>query len=297
MSEINNNYGLNDIGMGKGIRITTGFDLGAQVPLDSRIVVKNMTDLKAMPKDKIYLGLLVHVIEDNKLYQWKYNLDENGELSKEPDWGPIEAEVSTKDISNLSEINFANTPSLQLQKNKNDFFPIVHEKYVYDNSATTLPNKYQTKTDGSLKTTDKTIVGAINEIYSGFDDAVSNFEEVSESTITRLEGEINTAKDKMLNDLEAIQKDLSDQSEELSNTITQKTDEMNALITSTQNKMDKLIADKQDEMNDLIQETKDQFEEQINEMTSNLSNVIMSSEQITDLMAKINKNISDLAAL
>ena len=62
MSEINNNYGLNDIGMGKGIRITTGFDLGAQVPLDSRIVVKNMTDLKAMPKDKIYLGLLLSLI-------------------------------------------------------------------------------------------------------------------------------------------------------------------------------------------------------------------------------------------
>ena len=286
MSEIKNDYGLNNIGMGTGITITTGFDLGAQKPLDSRIVVKNMTDLKAMPKDKIYLGLLVHVIDDNKLYQWKYNLDENGELSKEPDWGPIEAEVSTKDISNLSEIDFANTPSLQLQKNKNDFFPIVHEKYVYDDSATTLPNKYQTKIDESLNTTNQTIVGSINELNTKMVDTIADFEKQIQDTIDNLNKNVTDMQTKTEADMKKMKEDLQKEIDDMLEDLNQKSQEM-----------DKAFEDLLADINTQIEELQDKIQDDIDQMLQDTDNIIMTDNEIIDLMARINKNISDLATL
>ena len=47
---------------GKGIPLTTGFDLGTTGPLDSRTVVDNL--------DLLYPGLLVYVIEENQNYQY-----------------------------------------------------------------------------------------------------------------------------------------------------------------------------------------------------------------------------------
>lgn len=101
---------------GKGITITTGFDVSTQLPLDSRTVVGSMDDLANISKSVIYEGLLVFVIEEDKLYQWKRSLLEDGTLSKEYGWGPIEAEVSTKEIRNKQEIDFNNTPPLMMQK-------------------------------------------------------------------------------------------------------------------------------------------------------------------------------------
>ena len=215
-----------NFGLGKGITITTGFDLAAQLPLDSRTVVHDMDQLRALPADRIYLGLLVFVISENKLYQWKYNLDNNGNLSKEPDWGPIEAEVSTKEIKQLSEIDFKNTPSLQLQKNKSDFFPIVHEKYVYDDGAINLPEKYQTKVDSSLATTNKSVSGAINEVNTKMTDSIKQFEEQIQETLDNLTNQVNgmleetnnkitAAETKINNAVTKMETDIADAKKEL----------------------------------------------------------------------------------
>jgi polyhydroxyalkanoate synthesis regulator phasin len=286
LSEIKNDYGLNNIGMGTGITITTGFDLGAQKPLDSRIVVKNMTDLKAMPKDKIYLGLLVHVIDDNKLYQWKYNLDENGVLSEEPDWGPIEAEVSTKDISDLSEIDFANTPSLQLQKNKNNFFPIVHEKYIYDDSAVALPDKYQTKVDNSLATTNKTVVGSVNELNTKMEDTIKDFREQIQKTIDELNASVAAMRTQTEKDMAAMKASLQ-----------KEIDDMLAELNRKSQEMDKAFEDLLADINQQIADLQNKIQGDIDQMLQDTDNVIMTDKEIADLMAKINKNISDLAAL
>lgn len=52
----------------------------------------------------------------------------------------------------------------QLQMNGVDILPVTHESAVVDNSGTTISAKYQPKSDSSLKTSAKTVVGAINEI-------------------------------------------------------------------------------------------------------------------------------------
>lgn len=53
----------------------------------------------------------------------------------------------------------------KLQENGTDIYPVTLEDVVFDSSGNTLPSKYQTKEDNTLNTTDKTIVGAINELF------------------------------------------------------------------------------------------------------------------------------------
>ena len=54
-----------------------------------------------------------------------------------------------------------------IQENGENILPVTHEEAVFDDNGTSIPNKYQAKTDPALNTDDKTIVGAINEILEG----------------------------------------------------------------------------------------------------------------------------------
>ena len=53
----------------------------------------------------------------------------------------------------------------KLQENGVDIYPITLEDVVFDTDGNSISTKYQTKTDNTLNTTDKTIVGAINELF------------------------------------------------------------------------------------------------------------------------------------
>ena len=52
----------------------------------------------------------------------------------------------------------------QLQIDGVDILPVTHESAVVDNNGTTISAKYQPKSDSSLTTSTKTVVGAINEL-------------------------------------------------------------------------------------------------------------------------------------
>ena len=54
---------------GKGIPVTSGFDLGAKSPLDSRTVVENFEELQLhIDGNRAYEGMLVYVNSEKKLY-------------------------------------------------------------------------------------------------------------------------------------------------------------------------------------------------------------------------------------
>lgn len=254
--------------IGSGISITTGFDVGAQLPLDLRTVVKSMDDLAAIPKDIIYEGLLVYVINDNKLYQWKKNLLDNGTLSETCSWGPIEAEVSTKDIKSLTEILYKNTPTLLMQKNKKDFFPVTNQQSVFNEDGINLKDvldTYQKKdltgsdSDINLETEDKTIVGAINEINSKLDDAISQFEKDMQDTIDNLNNYIVEVKDKNEKDMAAMQAEL-------------------------QAKINEVIAD--------LNKKAAKIEEDIDRMLQDVDNSILSDVAVNNFMEQINANLA-----
>ena len=59
---------------GKGISLAAGFDLGAKLPLDSRLVVNTIDELDAhVAGNRAYVGMLVYVIADGKNYQFDGN--------------------------------------------------------------------------------------------------------------------------------------------------------------------------------------------------------------------------------
>ena len=130
---------------GNGISITTGFDVATQLPLDSRTVVQTQADLENISDSIKYEGLLVFVVDQNKLYQWKQELLEDGTYTPDYRWEPIESEISAKKIEDVSELDLDNIKSLQMQKNKVDFFPITHEKFIYNENGETLFDELKEK--------------------------------------------------------------------------------------------------------------------------------------------------------
>lgn len=53
---------------GNGIKLSSGFDLNAQSPLDNRTVATNMEELEAMPEVQRYNGLMVFVESEAAYY-------------------------------------------------------------------------------------------------------------------------------------------------------------------------------------------------------------------------------------
>ena len=75
----------------------------------------------------------------------------------------------------------------QLQENNVNIVPVTHEEIVFDDNGTNIPNKYQTKSDDTLNTVDKTVIGAINEVNTELAEvkqSVSNGKSLIASAIT-----------------------------------------------------------------------------------------------------------------
>lgn len=244
-----------EFGIGKGITITTGFDVAAQKPLDARTVVHDLDELAKMPAGMIYIGLTIFVISENKLYQRKYKIDEDGNYVYDTDgnqieeWGPIESEISSKEIEALEEIDFNNTSIYMLQKNKKDFFPMTHEDAVFvDKEGKVLKDKYQTIVDNSLKTLNKTIPGAINEVNDYLDEKLKIFNEQLGEKLNEIDKQVEKAEESIAQ----AEKDLQD-------------------------KLDDVEADVNDRVDQMLQ---------------NIDNVILSDNQCDYLMEQINMNLA-----
>lgn len=309
MSEFNESkyksYGIDNIGMGNGITITTGFDVSAQLPLDARTVVKTIDDLHAIPMDVIYMGLLVYVIEDNKLYQWKEVLQDD--KTYKIGWGPIEAEVSAVELDSFKEenikegllkitdeIDFKNTPALMMQKNKDDFFPITHEKFVYNEKGESLfeeLKEYQKKdlsaeeNGEKLETEMQTIVGAINELNSKMDDTIEDFENRINQTIEDLNASV-----------EKMQKETNEDMAEMKANLQAEIDKVLADLEAKSKEMDQEFADLLAEVDRQVTELQDKIQDDIDQMLQDVDNSILSDGQVNNLMNQINANIAAIDA-
>lgn len=247
---------LSEFGVGKGISITTGFDVASNKPLDARTVVRDMDELANMPSGMIHLGLTVFVISENKLYQWKFKTDENGEaiLNEEgkyiEEWGAIESEVATKEIINIiDEIDFENTPTLMLQKNKSNFFPYTHENSIFvDNEGKLLPEKYQTIVEPTLKTMSKTIPEAINEVNDYLDEKLAIFNEQLKDKLAEIDKQVERA--------------------------------------------EQSITDAEQELQDKLEQVEEDIDDRIDQMLQNVDNVILTDGQCTSLMDQIRANLA-----
>lgn len=57
--------------IGKGIKLSTGFDLNSKAPLDNRTVFKTVEERDSLPSINLYEGLSCYVIEEDKNYQYR----------------------------------------------------------------------------------------------------------------------------------------------------------------------------------------------------------------------------------
>ena len=275
---------------GNGISITTGFDVATQLPLDSRTVVQTQADLENISDNIKYEGLLVFVVDQNKLYQWKQELLEDGTYTPDYRWGPIESEISAKKIEDISELDFDNIKSLQMQKNKVNFFPITHEKFIYNEKGETLfeeLKEYQKKDlsedeNGEKLETDKqTIVGAINELNSKMEETIEQFEQRISQTIADLNASV-----------EQMQKETAEDMAEMKANLQTEIDKVLADLDAKSKEMDQEFADLLAEVNRQVTELQDKIQNDIDKMLQDVDNSILSDAQIKDLMDQINANIN-----
>jgi hypothetical protein len=275
---------------GNGISITTGFDVATQLPLDSRTVVQTQADLENISDNIKYEGLLVFVVDQNKLYQWKQELLEDGTYTPDYRWGPIESEISAKKIEDIGELDLDNIKSLQMQKNKVNFFPITHEKFIYNEKGESLfeeLKEYQKKdlsadeSGEKLETEMQTIVGAINELNSKMDDTIEDFENKINQTIK----DLNASVDQM-------QKETSEDMAEMKANLQAEINKVLADLDAKSKEMDKEFADLLAEVNRQVTELQDKIQDDIDQMLQDVDNSILSDDQVIDLMDKINANIA-----
>ena len=279
---------------GNGISITTGFDVATQLPLDSRTVVQTQADLENISDSIKYEGLLVFVVDQNKLYQWKQELLEDGTYTPDYRWGPIESEISAKKIEDISELDLDNIKSLQMQKNKVNFFPITHEKFIYNEKGESLfeeLKEYQKKDlsaeEGGekLETEMQTIVGAINELNSKMDDTIEDFENRINQTIEDLNASV-----------EQMQKETSEDMAEMKANLQAEIDKVLADLDAKSKEMDQEFADLLAEVDRQVTELHDKIQEDIDQMLQDVDNSILSDDQVINLMDQINANIAAIEA-
>lgn len=279
---------------GNGISITTGFDVATQLPLDSRTVVQTQADLESISDDIKYEGLLVFVVDQNKLYQWKQELLEDGTYTPDYRWGPIESEISAKKIEDISELDLDNIKSLQMQKNKVNFFPITHEKFIYNEKGESLfeeLKEYQKKdlsadeNGEKLETEMQTIVGAINELNSKMDETIEQFEQRISQTIADLNASV-----------EQMQKETAEDMAEMKANLQAEINKVLADLDAKSKEMDQEFADLLEKVNKQVTELQDKIQDDINQMLQDVDNSILSDGQVIDLMNQINANIAAIDA-
>ena len=275
---------------GNGISITTGFDVATQLPLDSRTVVQTQEDLENISDNIKYEGLLVFVVGQNKLYQWKQELLEDGTYTPDYRWGPIESEISAKKIEDVGELDLDNIKSLQMQKNKVNFFPITHEKFIYNEKGESLfeeLKEYQKKDlsadEGGekLETEMQTIVGAINELNSKMEDTIEDFEKKINQTIE----DLNANVDKM-------QKETSEDMAEMKDNLQTEINKVLADLDAKSKEMDEEFAELLDKVDKQVTDLQESIQDDIDQMLRDVDNSILSDSQVINLMNQINANIT-----
>ena len=156
---------------GKGIPLASGFDLGAKIPLDARTVVNTIEERDAhVTNNRVYVGMRVFVSNENKEYLWNGTDWELVPNKTYVDDAVANVKIDEEQLANYATKDEIPTKTSQLTNDSN----FTTESYVTDainnaslgggEGASIDLSVYQTKVDANLVTTDKTIVGAINEL-------------------------------------------------------------------------------------------------------------------------------------
>lgn len=174
---------------GKGIALAAGFDLGAAIPLDARVVAQNLAERDAhVDNNRAYEGMQVYVIDEKTNYQLV-----NGE------W--IETGVSK---AQLAEINAAieavrtdltkalNTEKLRIDAAEGDIDSLEVRMEAVESEADSLDSRLDV-VEGDISTINESIT-AINQDIEGVKSNVSDNAAAIESVsneVTAVKGRVS----------------------------------------------------------------------------------------------------------
>jgi gas vesicle protein len=185
---------------------------------------------------------------------------EDGTYTPDYRWGPIESEISAKKIDDLKELDLENIKSLQMQKNKANFFPITHEKFVLNEKGETL-------------------IDDLNKINSKLDEAIEEFKDTINQTIDDLNQSVTDMQNKTAADMEAMKNNLQKEINNVLADLDAKSKEMDREFAELLAKVDKQVSDLQENIRD-----------DVNQMLQDVDNSILSDEQVANFMEQINAN-------
>ena len=92
--------------IGKGIQISTGFDLNSQSPLDNRTVFETIEERDSLPSINLYEGLECFVKSTKENYQYI-----NGEWVKNDGWNDVK--IINDATNQRTEMSFYSCGKLQ----------------------------------------------------------------------------------------------------------------------------------------------------------------------------------------
>ena len=92
--------------IGKGIPISTGFDLNSQSPLDNRTIFKTIAERDSLPSINLYEGLECFVQDTKVKYQYL-----NGQWEEIEIWDNVT--VTKDEVNNRNEISFYSKGTLK----------------------------------------------------------------------------------------------------------------------------------------------------------------------------------------
>ena len=194
---------------GNGIKLTTGFDVGAKSPLDNKSVVETIDERDAFVTDNLaYEGLEVYVKETKTKYRYNgtswIDLDTQSgsksgtgegltteqaqqlttayEHSQTPHVSADDIPTNISDLTNDSGfITSSDLPTVPTKvsdlENDRGYLISIPEEYITETELEAKGyltshqdiSNLQSKIDNNLATTSKEVVGAINEVKSSVD--------------------------------------------------------------------------------------------------------------------------------
>ena len=128
-----------NLNFGKGIPLTAGFDLGAKLPLDTRVVVETYNDLEEhVKKGRAFIGLVAYVKDRDENYQYTgsgWTLFGRGSVSTTI----VDTYESIAGLENIGEGALIYVKSDSNKNDEENMYVVTESKVI---NGITVPTKY-----------------------------------------------------------------------------------------------------------------------------------------------------------
>ena len=278
--------------IGRGIPISVGFDLGADMPLDARSTVEKKSDLNTLVEEGIAChGLTVFVLEDETYYQYLGNKtwEEIGRLGK----------VQT--LINVTA-NTIRTEVKDLENNTNT---------KIEQAANAIRSEVNDVNNGLSSKIEQTANAIRSEISNTNNDLSSNITQTSESITSKVENLEAGLNSKIEQTAGAIRSEVSDTANELNSKIEQTAEAMRSEVNNTVNGLNSKIEQTanairtevktaDDNLNSLIEQTATQIRAEIKNTNDGLNSKITQTAnairaEVTDSVNGLDSKITQTA--